>query len=661
MFRSFLLVMLLGIARGADAGEIPIITLGDAGPDQEIPTDRAFYVRGDATASIEHVQAIVIRRGSPSMFGDNGPSCRELVSELGLDTTLSSASDDDDDAVVIPVPRYDAGVHRAFEIFSNAEGEVRRASVLVSASWQRSHRDENAFKVLVPHDRSFFSAGYGYCLVVVTTEHSQALSNATLAELVDDVAAKHIACGDKSSCDDESLADYETRAARALSSSRAMKRAPERIGEIAALMEEAARVELGQATGLVEVLGHMRDRFFDKTNAMPPVSLVWSEIGVDPFAQAVSTLLAQAGALLPQVKPGGLALFTPDGALQVKAIQLLDDGKTLRVASSKAPTGAQARVLTTTTDSLAIGEGLTLYDLIQLGHKKIRVDKEWITLKALGDGAANVGLDRWTADDSAFLVSAHAQLKRLADFVDLATSGLSCAKRAAPPADASPADAVRRELGDWLVCHKADAIAIENMREHFESLISEDQSWRAAKAKIVAKTRRIVTLTSTAPSAWRVSFASRTWLFSYLTPIVGYAGVLRPDESFGLFYLGAQLHLDPNPVDDVQWRNGLTTKDLRRAIALEVGVAPYGSSFGPDDRYDGPGGLPPIFVGAAFHVLPYTSLTFGGTVLERRNSTLAQEMPHTIFAPYLGLTLQLNIPDLIRTASGPTTDTAVSR
>jgi hypothetical protein len=603
----------------------------------------------------------VIRRGSPSLFGDDGPSCQELVGDLGLDATLSSASDDDDAAVVIPVPRFDAGVHRAYEVFANAGRSARRASVLVSAPWQRNHRDESSFKVLVPHDRDFFSAGYGYCLVIVTTEHSQAISNATLVELVDDVAAKHIACGDKSSCDDESLADYETKAARALSNSRVMKRAPERVGEIAALLEEAARVELGQATGLVEVIGHMSDRFYNKTNAMPPVAPVWGDVGVDPFAQAVSTLLSQSGALLPQVRPGGLALYTPDGALQVKAIQLLDDGRTIRVASSKAPTGAQARVLTTTTDSLKIAEGLTLYDLIQLGNKKIRIDREWITLKELGDGASHIGLDRWTVEDSAYLVSAHAQLKRLADFVDVTTSGLSCAKRVAPPADASPADAVRREIGDWLVCHKADALAIENMREHFASLIAEDQTWRAAKEKIVAKSRRIVTLTSTAPATWRVSFSSRTWLFSYVTPIVGYAGVLRPDESFGLFYLGAQIHLDPNPVHDVQWRNGVTTKDLRRALALEIAIAPYGSSFGPDDRYDGPGGLPPIFLGAAVHVLPYTSLTFGGTVLERRNSTLAQEMPHTVFAPYLGLTLQLNIPDLVRTAAGPTTDTAVSR
>jgi hypothetical protein len=159
----------------------------------------------------------------------------------------------------------------------------------------------------------------------------------------------------------------------------------------------------------------------------------------------------------------------------------------------------------------------------------------------------------------------------------------------------------------------------------------------------------------------RVSFTSRTWVFSYVTPIVGYAGVLRPDETFGLFYLGAQIHLDPNPVDDVQWRRGVTAKDLRRSLALELGIAPYRGSVGTDMRYSGPGALPPLFLGAAVHLLPYTSLTVGAAFVDRRHSTLVEEQPHTVVTPYVGLTIQLNVPDLIRQASGPASDTEAAR
>lgn len=659
-----LLFVLLGTQVSA-ARDIPIITLGEAGPDQEIPTDRSFFVRADAAASVEHAQAIVVRRGSPSLFGGDGPSCHSLIADLGFEATLTSAGDDgsDDEAIVVPLPRYDAGVHRAFEIFPAATGAARRAHVLVSAAWQRRSDDDRQLTVLVPHDSSFFSAGYGYCLVIATTEHAQELDEAQLSELVDDVASKIVACGDNSSCDADALAEYEVKTARALSRASLLRRAPGRVGEIAAMLQDAARIELGHATGIVEVLGHMSDRFFDKTNVMQPAaSTMWADIATDPFAQALANLLTHAGALLPQVKPPGVALYTPDGKLQVKALQLLDDGRSIRVAASRAPTGAQARVLTATTDSLSITDDLTLYDLIQLGNRQIRVEKDWISLKELGEGIAQLGLAQWTSADSDYLVAAHAQLKRLADYVDLTTSGLTCTKRAYPATEAEQGlDAIRRQLGDWLVCQKADAAALETMREHVAALIAEDRAWRAAKEKLVTKSRRIVTLTTTAPTAMRASFASRTWVFSYVTPIVGYAGVLRPDESFGLFYLGAQIHLDPNPVDDIPWRHGLTTKDLRRAIGLELGVAPYRSTFGPDMKFGGPGSLPPLFVGAAVHVLPYTSLTFGGSILERRNSTLREEEPHTVFAPYLGLTIQLNVPDLIRSATGPTTDTMASR
>jgi hypothetical protein len=238
-------------------------------------------------------------------------------------------------------------------------------------------------------------------------------------------------------------------------------------------------------------------------------------------------------------------------------------------------------------------------------------------------------------------------MQRLSDFIDLSTSGGTCGKAST--------------LDNWLTCHKIDAAAIETMREQIAALQGADQEWRQTKEKLVGRSRNIVTMTMTMTNPLRVSFESSTWVFSYVTPIVGYAGILRPDETFGLFYLGAQIHLDPNPANDPQWRDGITTKDLRRALALEIGFAPYSTSFGPDMRYDGPGELPPLFIGAALHVLPYTSVTLGGAIVERRNSTLREEMPRTAFSPYLGITIQLNVPDLLRQAVGPSTDTTASR
>jgi hypothetical protein len=407
-------------------------------------------------------------------------------------------------------------------------------------------------------------------------------------------------------------------------------------------MKEAARGELASSTGLVEALDHLRERWHDKTTVLVPgAGAVWAPTSSDPFAQAVATMLARSAALLPQVRGKAVALFTTDGRLEVKALQLLDDGRSIRVAESTAPAGDRARVLTATTDTLAVTDAITLFDLVQLGQGKLRVDKDWVTLSALGDRVAGVAAESWTAEDAAFLASAHSQLRRLTNFVDLVTTGVACNGKPSPDA----ADPVRHLLGEWLVCQHVDSGALEALTEQLDELSQQNAAWQGSRDKLIARDRELVTLTTTSVLDTRAEREPRTWLFSYVTPMAGYAGIVRPDESFGLFYVGAQIHLAPNPVDDPQWKHG--SQDLKRAFALELGVAPYGGSFGPEHRYGGLGALPPIFVGLAFHALPYTSVTFGGAFLERRNSTIAEEKTHLTFAPYFGFDVQLNLPDLI--------------
>ena len=69
----------------AHADEIPIVTLGESGPEQEIPMNRSFYVAGEAGAMVEHAQAVIVRTDTPSMFGDDGPSCRDVFADLRVD------------------------------------------------------------------------------------------------------------------------------------------------------------------------------------------------------------------------------------------------------------------------------------------------------------------------------------------------------------------------------------------------------------------------------------------------------------------------------------------------------------------------------------------------------------------------------------------------
>jgi hypothetical protein len=629
--------LVFAAAATARAEEIPIVTLTDVGPDQALPVHRAFYIQGDAPAALQNAQAIVVRKGTPGLFGDDGGDCRDVIADLKIETVVESAGeaddDDDDDDDNAPVVRYPADVHQAFELFPHDAGQ-RDAEVLVTTAWQRAGDSARQYKLFVPHDSEFFSPGYGFCVAIVTTERAQWVDDATLGDFADAIAHKMIACGDKSSCGDDALADHEARFAKELD------RVPDG-RRLAARMKDAAKSELGSSSGLVEALDHLRERWHDKTVVLTPAAAsVWSAIATDPFAQAVTAMLARSAALLPQVRGKTVALYTTDGKLEVRALQLIDDGRSIRVAASTAPAGGAARVLTATTDTLAVADQITLYDLIQLGQGRVRVDKDWTTLSALGDRVAAVGSESWTLDDDAYLAAATAQLRRLANFVDIVTTGVAC--NAKQPTDG---DVVRHALGEWLVCQHVDSSALEALTEQLDELGGASAGWKLAHDKLIAHDKQLVTLTTTTVLDTRAEREPRTWLFSYVTPMVGYAGILRPDESFGLFYLGVQIHLAPNPVDDPQWRHG--ARDLPRALALELGVAPYSGSFGPEHRYGGIGALPPLFIGLAFHAIPYTSLTFGGSLLERRNSTIPEERTHTTFAPYVGASVQLNLPDLI--------------
>ncbi|MCX5748247.1 MAG: hypothetical protein NT062_37825, partial [Proteobacteria bacterium] len=263
---------------------------------------------------------------------------------------------------------------------------------------------------------------------------------------------------------------------------------------------------------------------------------------------------------------------------------------------------------------------------------------------------------------AAFLDTTVAQLRRLELYAEQA----GAARAVTPPcptgaiatgeAEYTPA-ATSRHLGAWLACRQIDLKALDTLVELLDDLVREDAAWREAKTKLARQTRRLVTVTTTAALPVRVAFDATPWLFSYVTPALGTAGILRTDESFGLAFVAVQLHLEPNPVADLQWRDGVTLPELRRAVALEIGVALRAGSFGTDRRFDGPGRFPALFAGLAVHVLPYTSVSFGAAFLDQKRSTLAEEAPHLVVSPYLGVSLQLNLPDLLRDAASPSSHT----
>jgi hypothetical protein len=127
---------------------------------------------------------------------------------------------------------------------------------------------------------------------------------------------------------------------------------------------------------------------------------------------------------------------------------------------------------------------------------------------------------------------------------------------------------------------------------------------------------------STAPFterfATRLDVTEDKWVFSYLSPVVGYAfaGPTRDDKREGmtLHYFGVQLHIKPNPAHLPTGGWGM--------FALELGATPGAGAFGPDGRYRGLSNIAPIFIGGAVHLIPYTSFSLGCMVAERRTTAL---------------------------------------
>ncbi|MCX5745327.1 MAG: hypothetical protein NT062_22855, partial [Proteobacteria bacterium] len=396
-----------GLAR---ADEIPTITITEAGPDQEVPVGRSFDVAGAAAGATLAAQVVVVRKGESRLLGSDGPDCATLQRQLRIDATARSAADDGDDdadmpAAPVDLPTLRVGRHRAFELFDRAEVGVRDAQVLVSTPWRRTSDTERQYRVPIPGDRSFFATGYGFCLFVVTSDHAQLADDHAITDAIDGLGKKLVDCADQASCDEDALDEYETRFARIL----ARARGPVNGGNLlAARLKEAARVELGTATGLVEARDRFDDQWHANASVMQPATNppVWLDPARDAFARALTALLARSAALLPQVTTKGVTLYTTDGKLPVGAIQLLDDGRTIRVASSPAP-GGNSRVLDTTTDALQVADGIAVFDLVQLGLGKLRVDQgsqaTYLTFEQIGQRIASLGLDDWTADDAAFL------------------------------------------------------------------------------------------------------------------------------------------------------------------------------------------------------------------------------------------------------------------
>jgi hypothetical protein len=673
------------------AADLPTIHVDDAGPDADIPIGSSFYLSGPVTPTTASAHVVVVRAGVNWLFGTTGPECSAIAAHF------AQKSADDAGSFVGP----SGGPSKSFPSSVTGETTVGRVwrsdgsstfptnmAAFVAPAWMRNgHADTDPFKILVPDDRFFASSGR-YCVFVYRTEETKHVDDTQARAIVAGWARDVAQCtGDSAKCLDTPQAAREQKLAAlgapldAAARSQLLSAVRANLGSARQIYSAPLRLEqlLGalQKNGVPGASGALTlafDPTVDRGTA-------------DPFARAVLGMLAEAGAVVA-VPASPNTFATPDQGIVVDTLHVTPDLETVVVSGHAPAGGAHAPVsLATHTGALTVGffDDITLKDFLQFLRGRLRIADQYVA----GQDLAAALRPLRSAIDADVPSDAQAKLDALGSRADKLSKAVRRALTEAaapePPVLAVGTDTqAARDLGLWLrpllkpcddaivqswglrrsgmTCAAADnPPAWPRYRAPGESPLEfihgEVSKFDVAYAKWAAnKDKLAITITeiTTTPYTRAEVVAHVTqdqWVFSYLTPTIGEALFVSPRESFAEPYLAVQLHLVPNLVDQPLFSK---QNDWQRMVALELGMATARTSLGPDGRFAGWKGLPPLLFGVALHPIPYTSITGGGALFERRSSTVTAERSSAYVSWFVAANVQINIPDLVVALKGRT-------
>jgi hypothetical protein len=428
---------------------------------------------------------------------------------------------------------------------------------------------------------------------------------------------------------------------------------------------------------------------------------LWNKKGDpgDALADAVIGLLADGyKVVVPAMEPIAgtdkkrIRFYTPDGKLQIRYLFLPSDLSTLVIADVDNPTTPQHRqVLGVKAGEMLLPDSkLTLRDLLEFINGRVRFNdtEGYVELPRARVMLKTIELARrYSLPDPAELQELEVAVDKLAQlegFIRRALRSFHDMQKEghAPNVDMTP-KTIMQSLGRWLSTQLASCAGPECGAVDETEL--DPQFWPWPNYRSIADSplnRLIDTLRQfiNATNAWNkelkklelaltvpsvksmapmfeiiIETTQKSWIFSYVTLSTGFSVIINTPHPFWVHQVGLQLFFWPNNIDDPMWRNGIY--DLRRFFFLEAGVATTAGPFGPENRYAGPPGInfestvPPLFFGAGLQILPYPSVSTGVAVLGRRSSTLLQEEVARMASPYVGISIQLNLPDAIKAIS----------
>lgn len=195
---------------------------------------------------------------------------------------------------------------------------------------------------------------------------------------------------------------------------------------------------------------------------------------------------------------------------------------------------------------------------------------------------------------------------------------------------------------------------LERLSVHLLRYAEKAKAWNEVTADLrTTLATTVVKAPSGKPLDARAAMTAEKWVWSYVTPVTGWAYLPALSGVAMTGLIGVQVYFYPNSVDEPMWSNGFAA-DLHRLFSVQAAIGTSRGPFGADGRYGGfaNANLPPLFLGLAAQPIPYVTLSAGAAFMSQRSSTLVQERQTLHVSPYFSVAVQANIPDMVAAIRG---------
>lgn len=423
------------IAR-ADSPTIPTINIGPAGPDQELPTQGSFYLKGTAPAGIERVYPVFVRVSyKPFAYGSK-VSCKDVANGLRPEQVLwKDPLGGGVGGLKVPVFDQHAAVLKASQVWEAPKLPERRADydevkddpVYFPKGWERPRSDDPAqktkeatYNVLVA-EPGFFRPGASYCLLVYQMRRTEKDDKKLLSKAIFEYERTRAKC-DQRPTDDEKRTCKQERDNALIEDIKKITARPDI--QVSDILEQTVRDKVVDA--VAKIAGFEADikaalgaapkpPFLDKPWEAPKAPL---PADASPFARALLLALYLKGDIARSVYPpakegenvggkrvtckgpdrspacdGRVEYSTRGGKTVIKALRLLPDASAVDLWANRDGNGDRGERIAVNATTLMMGDGLSLRAVLDLGRGHATIDKEDMVLGGLVRGLVPTLLD----------------------------------------------------------------------------------------------------------------------------------------------------------------------------------------------------------------------------------------------------------------------------